>query len=550
MKKVMKKIITLSLFALLLISNNSGSQVTEEWVKRYNGPENSADDGNSLAIDGFGNVYVTGLSMGSGTSYDYATLKYENSGYLQWYARYNGYGNDNDQARSIAVDGSGNVYVTGLSTGIGTYNDYATVKYNSIGVQQWVKSYNGPGKSVDQANSIAVDGSGNVYVTGFSAGSGTSNDYATIKYNSSGTELWVSRYDGPAHSNDQAKSLVIDASGNVYVTGWSFATGTNFDYATIKYNSSGVEQWVQRYNGPGYYYDFAAAIAVDASGNVYVTGGSYGPESDFDYATIKYNSSGFQQWVQRYIGPASGDDKATSLKIDASGNVYVTGWSESSLSSLDYVSIKYKPTGVQLWEARYNGIGNSEDMANSIAIDVSGNVYVTGSSYGTGTYRDYATLKYNASGVQQWEARYDGTGNNDDEARSIAVDGSGNVYVTGYSNGWGTGRDYATIKYSQPTPKLEKSISSSLPDEYLLDQNYPNPFNPSTTIKFSLPVEDNVVIIVSDISGKQVAELLDQNMEAGNHEITFNGSNLSSGVYFYRIITSRFTDVKKMILVK
>ncbi len=121
--------------------------------------------------------------------------------------------------------------------------------------------------------SLAVDGSGNVYVTGESAGSGTSRDYATIKYNSSGVQQWVARYNGPGNSNDFADySLVVDGSGNVYVTGYSLGSGTLDDYATIKYNSSGVQQWVARYNGPGNNYDFATSLAVDGSGNVYVTG--------------------------------------------------------------------------------------------------------------------------------------------------------------------------------------------------------------------------------------------------------------------------------------
>src|SRR4029077_7750140 len=113
---------------------------------------------------------------------------------------------------------------------------------------------------------------------------------ATIKYNSDGQQQWVARYDGPVNYTDKATAIAVDASGNVYVTGASSsnAGAGGLDYATIKYNSAGQQQWVARYNGPGNYIDQARAIAVDGSGNVYVTGESYGPTYS-EYATIKYN---------------------------------------------------------------------------------------------------------------------------------------------------------------------------------------------------------------------------------------------------------------------
>ncbi len=124
---------------------------------------------------------------------------------------------------------------------------------------------------------MAVDGSGNVYVTGSSEG-----DYATIKYSPDGDTLWVRRYSG------SASALAVDDSGNVYVTGWSYGSGTFDDYATIKYAPNGDSLWVRRYNGPGNDYDLPFALALDGDGNVYVTGESYGSGTNYDYATIKY----------------------------------------------------------------------------------------------------------------------------------------------------------------------------------------------------------------------------------------------------------------------
>jgi uncharacterized delta-60 repeat protein len=426
---------------------------TQQWVARYNGPGKERNEATALAVDNSGNVYVTGWSVGLGTGEDYATIKYNSSGVQQWVVRYNGPGNTWDVARALAIDSSGNVYVTGYSYGSGTSHDYATIKYNSSGVQQWLARYNGPGNDEDAPSGIAVDALGNVYVTGYSYGSGTLSDYATIKYNASGIQQWVARYNGPANRYDYAGSIAVDSSGNVYVTGTIVITGTRTDYAgsdyaTIKYNASGVQEWVARYNGPGDDADGAKALALDAAGNVYVTGRSVGSGTGENYATIKYDASGIQQWVARYTGPGNSLDEATALAVDGSGNVYVTGRSVGSGTQGDYATIKYSGSGRQEWVARYNGPGNDWDIATAIAVDNSGNVYVTGWSVGSGTERDYATIKYNSSGVQQWVVRYNGPGNSLDEATALAVDGSGNVYVTGWSVGSGTERDYATIKYS------------------------------------------------------------------------------------------------------
>src|SRR5262245_61707 len=289
--------------------------VQEEWVARYDGPRNGSDEANAIAIDSAGNVYVTGGSGGSGTDYDYETVKYDSSGQEQWVARYNGPGNDSDSANSIAIDSAGNVYVTGKSFGSGTDYDYATVKYDSSGQEQWVARYNGPGNSGDSANSIAIDSAGNVYVTGKSFGSGTDDDYATVKYNSSGQQQWVARYNGPGNGSDQANAIAIDSAGNVYVTGESFGSATRHDYAMVKYDSSGQQQWVARYNGPTNGSDEANAIAIDSAGNVYVTGESVG--GYYDYTTVKYDSFGQEQWVARYNGPQNSVDEAHAIAIDS-----------------------------------------------------------------------------------------------------------------------------------------------------------------------------------------------------------------------------------------
>lgn len=415
--------------------NSAGSEL---WAAGFIGPVNS-DKAYSIAADESGNVYVTGES-GS----DYATIKYNSVGAKQWAARYNGTGNSQDETSSIAIDNSGNVYVTGNSYGIGTGSDYATIKYDLNGVEQWVQKYNGPGNSDDTSFSIAVDNSGNVYVTGVGGG-----DFATIKYSASGVQQWVERF-GSANYYDAASSIAIDNSGNVYVTGESYGgSGTSYDYATIKYNGSGIQQWVSRYKGPGNLNVASNSIAIDRLSNVYVTGWTTGIGSSADYITIKYNSFGVQQWVANYNGPGNSLDYTKSIAVDSSENVYVTGVSMGSVTGLDYATIKYNSSGVQQWVSRYDSPDSHSDLAKSIAINGLGDVYVTGYTRQHATGEDYATIKYNAAGIEQWVEVYNGAANADDEATSIAVDASNNVYVTGYSFGSETDYDFATIKYSQ-----------------------------------------------------------------------------------------------------
>ncbi len=517
----------------------SRTQVTEEWVSRYDGLGGSVDYAHAVVVDGAGNVYVTGGSIGI-TYFDYATLKYNASGVQQWVARYDGPGHGGDEANAIVVDGQGNVYVTGWSNPIqfGANYDYATIKYNSAGVQQWVARYNGPDNQQDRALSLALDGQGNVYVTGESYSTATTYDYVTVKYDPAGVQQWVRTYSGPpgSVSFDQASSIALDGQGNVYVTGQSTGVGTGIDYATIKYDASGTEQWVRRYDRLNVFSqnDNATSIAVDGFGNVHVTGAS-GSGNSASYATVKYNSSGVEQWVGIYTAdPVTFQSIANAIAVDNSGNVYVTGLSRVSTPDTydDFATVKYDANGIQLWVQRYDGPpGNNNDNARSIAVDGQGNVYVTGESWGSGTFYDCTTIKYNSAGVQQWIQRYDNGVS--DYGYSIAVDGQGTVYVTGQSSQSGINFDYVTIKYSQPTDVSQNP--AVMPDRFSLYQNYPNPFNPTTAISFQLTAVSQTSLIVYDLLGREVATLVDEKLSPGRYERTFDGQGLTSGVYLYRL---------------
>jgi parallel beta-helix repeat protein len=372
-----------------------------------------------------------------------------------WNATYDG--GSGDAANSIAVDSSGNVYVTGYSFDPTTFDDYHTIKYDSSGNEVWNVTFNGP--DPDFANGIAVDGSGNVYVTGDSPNLffGTP-DYFTIKYDSSGTEVWNVTFDSGFGSLDIARDIAVDGSGNVYVTGFSDSTGPP-GYHTIKYNSTGNVNWSVTEDF-GFLGGDAHGIAVDDSGNVYVTGA--GPDG---YHTFKYNSSGIQEWNASYDSGAT--DVAYDLAVDGSGSVYVTGDSNS-----DYYTIRYDSSGNEVWNATFNGPGIG-DTAKSISIDNSGNVYVTGNSYSGLSNLNYHTIKYDSSGNEVWNITYD-SGSVSEGGEGIAVDESGFVYVTGFSEG-----DYLTFKYTQSNPnEISSCTNIDSPGVYTLTTSITN--SPST----------------------------------------------------------------------
>ena len=159
---------------------------------------------------------------------------------------------------------------------------------------------------------------------------------------------WAEILGTQVSGSDNARGSVVDAAGNVYVTGWMESSANNEEYRTVKLNPAGQVLWTARYTEWSSGDHRAEAIAVDASGNVYVTGAGEAYSSGYDYATVKYDASGNELWVARYNSGGGADDRAVALAVDDGGNVYVTGYSPGDLSAPDYVTVKYGPNGGQL----------------------------------------------------------------------------------------------------------------------------------------------------------------------------------------------------------
>ena len=423
-----------------------------------------------------------------------------------------------DIGYGIATDSSGNVYVTGsaanvLQTSLLTYfnetkpggssnNGGFVVKYSSLGVPQWGRWIDGTGNA-DQNNGIAVDSSGNVYITG-TVGTSTTTLQASlltyfdqakpnttstggfiIKYSTLGTPLWGRWIDSA--NGDQNNGIAVDSNGNVYIVGTAAATLqtsllTYFNEAkpnsnsttgafVIKYSTLGVPQWGRWIDGTGN--DIGYGIAVDSAGNVYITGSSanvlqtsiltYFNEAKPNSSTttggfvVKYSSLGVPQWGRWIDG--TGADVGYGIAVSSSGNVYIVGSSANTLqtSLLTYFDetkpgttttggfvVKYDTLGVPQWGRWIDG--TNTDIAYSIKLDSNENVYVAGGSNSIQTslltyFNDTKPaglsyggfiIKYNTLGVPQWGRWIDGNGV--DENRAIAVDNNGYLYVTGAAN--------------------------------------------------------------------------------------------------------------------
>jgi hypothetical protein len=324
---------------------------------------------------------------------------------------------------------------------------------------QWESRYSSAGANIDQAIDTHVDAAGNTYITGTSFNSGTGFDLVTVKYDALGAQLWTATFNGPASSIDEAFALDYDPAGFVYVTGYVFNGGPDYDVVLLKIDAnSGAIVWNRTFDYQGYY-DLGRDVVVDSNGDIYVVGsGQYNASgNDTDYLILKYSSSGALLWDDIYSVDITAPhelDEGRKLKLNGD-KLYITGTSagNSSTSNFDFVTLEYDTSqgGVPNynWRTRYDYNGFL-DIPVGIEIDGSGNIFVGGRGY-EGPLEDvnYVLVKYNSAGTQQWAAAYnDSTGvSGKDNMNALVVDAAGNCIVTGSSILSGSAEDIYTIKY-------------------------------------------------------------------------------------------------------
>ena len=370
-----------------------------------------------------------------------------------------------DRGHGIGLDSSGNIYVAGYTAGgldgetNNGGNDIFLTKYDSSGARQWTRLSGTAVADESGWSAVAVDGSGNIYVAGYTSGNldGETNaggsDAVLIKYNSSGTRQWT-RLLGSTGS-DSAWSVGVDGSGNVYISGFtdgSLGDQTNSggtDAFLAKYNSAGTLQWVRQLGNATSTYSYAVAAA--SSGNVYISGMTRGildGETNAgiqDIFVAKYNSSGTRQWT-RMLG-STVFDYCYGVAVDGSENVYAAGHSyghfdgwtntDGSGATEDIFLAKFNSSGTKQWSLFHGAAGN--DVSSGLAVDSSGNAYISGNTnaaldgFTPAGSHDLVVIKYNASGTQQWTSMLGTTAG--DYGRSVAVDTSGTTYMTGHTSG-------------------------------------------------------------------------------------------------------------------
>ena len=497
-----------------------------------------------------GTVTLTNDSSGSSDMY---IAKYNASGTIQW--AHNAGGTKNEVANSVAVDAAGNVYVAGyfesdtITFGAFTLindttnfsNDIFLVKYDANGTIIWAKSAGG--SKDDYANSVTADPFGNVYLAGWFLSSsivfgtntltnisGNYDDLFLTKYDSSGNVIWA-RSNGGTFASDWATSVNTDASGNIYLAGnfgshtitFGSTTLTNSnntgsaDIFLSKYDSSGNVIWAKSAGGTSP--DVLNSSSTDASGNTYVTG--YFQSSVMTFGSDIINNSGA--------------DNIFLARYDSSGNVL---WAEGAG-------------------------GASDDEGNSVYADQFGNVYIAGyytspnclfasdTLTNAGIYQKLFLVKYDTIGNVLWVKTSAGT--NNDNANSVTVDVLGDVYITGAFKGNGLNFGMITLLNLSPTTYdafLAKIDAVTGIEEYPQNNNvilvYPNPANTTITIQHIVIPTKEESLFITDIMGREVYHQPINNSNQTNIDI----SNWSNGVYFYQIRSDKETLRGKFVVEK
>ena len=445
-------------------------------------------EGSSIAIDASHNVYVAGSRFAVYvTDWTAVISKHDADGNKIWEKYIGGAGKNN--SRAIDLDSSGNIYVAGSSSEswgnpinpfIGSSN-FFLVKLDTSGNLLWNTFYGGA-SGTHLVNDMNVDNDGNAYIGGESYNSTWGNpmvpylgnrDAFAAKFDTNGDLIWNTFAGGATSQTKYGKSINVDASGNVYLAGYSnrdwgipltpHATGTEYDAFVLKLDNDGNYLWNTFMGTP--VNDYGIGISVDVGGNSHVVGYSFeswgtpvNPHTGIgnnDGFLAKFDTNGSPIW-HTFIGQCGngGLDKGRGIAIDASNNVYVTGYSDDNWGKpviahsgyySDAFAAKFDSSGNRLWHT-FMGAANEIDEAYDIDTDASGNVYVIGASYVSwgaplnahtpGSNCDAFLVKLDSNGNLLWNTFWGSS--IDDRGRAIVVNDNGDIFIAGYGGNWGT----------------------------------------------------------------------------------------------------------------
>jgi hypothetical protein len=451
---------------------------TPEWAGEFHGPV--------LAKDNAGNLYQAATVHQGTSSGDFILAKYNGFGLQQWSVLWSSPGFEDDEVTAIATDPQGDVIVTGntMVPGAlgGPYTEAIVLKYDPTGTLLWAIQ-SGFGPTLTASTCVTTDITGNILIGGAIANTtADSADFFVAKIDNSGNLLWTATYDGTAGRFDQVAAIATDASANVYITGESMGqidfrlrSGVTeiipdgFDYETIKYNPTGQLLWANRYATTGA--DIPTAMTLDAAGNIYVTG-----SSNNSGTTVCYSTAGTQQWVLR----STTAQNYTSIALDPSGSVVTAGY-DINAGALNYVLTKSTAAGTLTWSLNaaagpYFPLNYGPYLA--LAIDRQSSIYIAGEAITSGgdsaQNLNFLTLKYSSSGGSEWSQIFNGYDDAADVPSSIAIiDPSSpnpflyaTVYVSGFTDmdiDGGVSDGLALVTYTQTyTIKIFSTDSSAV----------------------------------------------------------------------------------------
>ena len=426
----MKKTILFILMSLAIIKLSNSQTTTTGLVQKVSevvtGNTDTANLGPILKV-GANSYVVSSNQKVTSTQNNMQTTCLNGNIIIQWNQQHTA-GTGKAFSTFNTKDNAGNIIVVGAAyvNGLNGY-DLTVVKYAPTGGSPiWVKYYNGPGNNYDVATSVVIDASNNVYVSGASFGGLFAQvDYVTIKFNSAGTQQWVSRYNF-SNGLDLPTGICIDNSNNIIVSGSSSSSSfnNNMDFTTVKYNSNtGAQMQVQRQANVGNAKDIVTGQFKDAFGNIYVTGSTSSNGIDFDIQLLKYDASMNLLWSKIVDGYGK-SDQGNDVTVDPSGNVYVTGYFTRPNLTKELVLLKYNTAGTQLYLTKKQPVFNQSDAEGIKVIIKNTNEVFVGANYTKNSNKDAALLRFNVNGVQNLEAIYNGSSNLKDELLDMLVDGN------------------------------------------------------------------------------------------------------------------------------
>lgn len=338
---------------------------------------------------------------------------------------------------SIIFQGSYNLLIERNNKAYKTTNPVLSTSDSVI--YEWNRTWGGVGDEF--CTGVTLDSSSNIYLAGMTGSFGVGAfDMALVKYNESGVLQWNNTWGGIG--SESCWGIAVDSLDNIYISGMSNISGMGFwDLVLVKYDNSGVQQWNRSWGGDNW--EEGNGVAVDSSDNVYFTGAtaSFGA-GGYDLVLLKYNSSGGLQWNTTWGG--IGDDGGIGVAMDLTDNIYVTGSTESfGAGADDLVLVKYDSSGVEQWNRTWGGI--EYEHATRVLVDSLDNVYLAGNtqSFGSGNW-DLFLVKYDSSGVKQWNRTWGGI--SVELTMGLAVDSLGNIFLTGFTTSFG-GDNMFLVKY-------------------------------------------------------------------------------------------------------